>query len=345
MGNQISNSSLRQQIWQEQLLTESTHELYFATRGLISSKKEGGNGIILRKDDFTKKPGNKLTMGLAMNLTGEGVNGDNEMKGNEEEYDTYTFDLYIDQKRNSIRQKGRMDEKKVAYNMRTTAKNLLKKWQARMMEKDIFRKLSGQTSYTFANTPTAASSNRVLFGGDASSQSDIDSSDKFDTSLISKAKVLAKTEVSGRPIIEPLDIEGGRYYVCFVHEYQGYDLKQDSVWMQAQREAGLRGRKNPIFQDAYGVWDGVLVVPHAFVATYTDWGSGGITPGARALFCGKQACAFGIGEPVRWNEESDDRGNKHVITCGAIWGSQKIVFNSEDFGVISLDTYAVNPNA
>ena len=345
MGNSISNSNLRGQVWQKDLIYEAVADIYFTSRGLISTQKEGGNGIILRKDDLLTKPGNKITCGLTMNLTGEGVDGDNELKGHGVEMTTYDFSLYVDQKRQEVRLKGRMDEQKAVYNMRTQAKNLLKIWQTRMFEKEIFRKLAGITSYTFANTPTVPSTNRILYGNDATSDADIDSADVFDTDLVSRAKVLAKAEVSGRPIIEPLRIEGGDYYVCFIHEYQGYNLKKDSVWAQANREAGLRGKKNPIFQDAYGVYDGVLFVPHPFVPTFSTWGAGGNLPGARALFCGRQALAFGFGERGRWHEESDDRGNKWTISAGAIWGCQKTRFNSEDLGVIALDTYAVNPNA
>lgn len=345
MGNSSSNSNLQAQIWQKQLMYEATADIYFASRGLISTLKEGGNGIILRKDDLLTKQGNKITMGLAMNLSGEGVDGDNELKGHGEEMTTYDFSFNVNQKRHEVRLKGRMDEQKAVYNMRTQAKNLLKTWQTRMFEREIFRKLAGITSYTFSNTPTAPSTNRVLYGGNATSTADIDSADTFDTNLVDKASVLAKTEVSGIPIIEPLRIEGRDLYVCFIHEYQGYDLKHDSVWTQSNREAGLRGKKNPIFQDAYGIWGNVLFVPHPFVPTFSTWGSTANLPGARALFCGKQALAFGFGEKGHWNEESDDRGNKWVISGGGIWGTQKIVYNAEDLGVIALDTYAKNPNA
>ena len=345
MGNTSGNTNMRREIWIRKVLYEASQEMYFAKHGMVSTEKYGGNGILLRKDDLKKEKGDKITCALAMLLGGEGRDGDDEMKGHEQEMTVYDFSFYVNQNRQSVRLAGRMDEQKTAYNQRDTAKNRLKLWFRRKMEKEIFRKLAGVTSYTFSNTPTAPSTNRILYGGDATSQATIDSSDKFDTTVISKAKVLAETEVSGRPIIEPVMTEDGEVFVCFVHNYQAYDLFQDSVWQQAQREAALRGKKNPIFTGALGVWDGVVIHKHPFVPTYSTWGATSDQPGARALFCGKQAAAFGFGGGKSWNEETDDRGNKWVITGGGIWGVQKTIFNSEDFGVISLDTYAVNPNA
>jgi hypothetical protein len=46
-----------------------------------------------------------------------------------------------------------------------------------------------------------------------------------------------------------------------------------------------------------------------------------------------------------WNEETDDRGNALAITAGTIYGVKKSRYNSADFGVIAVDTYAADPNA
>jgi hypothetical protein len=44
---------------------------------------------------------------------------------------------------------------------------------------------------------------------------------------------------------------------------------------------------------------------------------------------------------MSWYEEIDDYGNEKGISCGAIFGINKSVFNSKDFAVISIDSYAV----
>ena len=203
MANTVSNTNLRRVIFEKKLIFEAVQNLWLMKAGQIKTKEEGGGAIVLQKNDFLVEKGHKVTVGFSPLLTGEGVDGDNEMKGHEGELDTYDFSWYIDQKRHSVRLKGRMDEQKAAYSMRGEAKTQLKLWLARMIEKDLFRKMAGLTTYTFANTPTAPSSSRNLFGGNATETADIDSADVIDTDLIAKAVVLAETEVDGVPLIEP----------------------------------------------------------------------------------------------------------------------------------------------
>jgi hypothetical protein len=44
-------------------------------------------------------------------------------------------------------------------------------------------------------------------------------------------------------------------------------------------------------------------------------------------------------------EEDADAGNEHLVTAGCIIGVKKTRFNSKDFGVLAVDTYAADPNA
>lgn len=46
-----------------------------------------------------------------------------------------------------------------------------------------------------------------------------------------------------------------------------------------------------------------------------------------------------------WKEETDDFGNEPVVAAGTILGLTKVQFNNRDFGVISVDTAATDPNA
>ena len=340
-----SNSGFRAQVWIKKLLFEAQQKMFFNRMGQVSTIKDGGKGIIMQKTDLIKKQGEKIEIAFSPFLTGDGIEGDNELEGNEEEMSLFTQEVEIDQIRNAVRLKGRMDEQKAAYSMRSQARQSLTDWLARKWEKEIFWKLGGIVGKTFSNTPTVPSSSRALFGGNATSDSDIDSSDVLDTDLISKLKVLAETEVSGVPIIQDLGLPKGVRYVLFAHSFQIYDLKRDSVWMQANREAGIRGVKNPLFQDAAGMWDSVLVVKHPFIETFSTFGSGGNLPGARALLCGRSAICMAHGMDLKWVEKSFDFGNKWAIAAGAIFGLQKTKFNSIDWGVIAADTYAINPNA
>jgi hypothetical protein len=71
------------------------------------------------------------------------------------------------------------------------------------------------------------------------------------------------------------------------------------------------------------------------------WAGGAVSiPIARAILCGQQAGVVAWGKDVEWTEKQFDYGNKWGISVGAIFGVQKPVFNSLDYGVISIATAA-----
>lgn len=335
MSNTISNVNLRAQLWEKELIREVQSDLWVTRRGMMGT---GADNVLQTKTELAKEAGDKITIGLRMKLTGGGIVGDNEVVGHETDMIVHDFSFKIEQLRKGIRLKGRMDEKRAVYNMRKEARDALRTWLVEEIEQDIFAKLCGVTARTFANTPTAPSSARRLFGGAATSTNTITAADKFAPVDISKAKTMAKTI---KPRLEPLRINGNDRYVIIIHDYQAFDLKQNPVWNAAQRDAGIRGETNPIFSGALGMWDGVIVHTHENIAHYTNWGTGSVE-GATAIFVGRQAGMFGYGGPVIWHEETKDAGNKQAFYCGRIFGCQKAKFNGQD-RLISIQTAAKKP--
>jgi hypothetical protein len=69
---------------------------------------------------------------------------------------------------------------------------------------------------------------------------------------------------------------------------------------------------------------------------------------ARAVFLGAQAGVVGFGRAmdwpmrVKWVEELLDGANQLRVTGGMIFGVKKTIFNSIDFGVIIISSWAVN---
>lgn len=69
---------------------------------------------------------------------------------------------------------------------------------------------------------------------------------------------------------------------------------------------------------------------------------------ARAVFLGAQAGVVGFGRSqdwpmrIKWIEELLDAANQLRVTAGMIFGCKKTIFNSIDFGVITISTWAVN---
>ena len=63
------------------------------------------------------------------------------------------------------------------------------------------------------------------------------------------------------------------------------------------------------------------------------------------MFCGAQAAVIGFGREngpntMTWVEELFDYKNQLGVAAGMIWGAKKNVFNSQDFGVITVSSYA-----
>lgn len=369
--NTTSIDALRPELWEKQLFADIIDGLYFNESGLMG---EDENNIIQVKMDLMKQQGDTETVGLTAKLTGTGVSGDEELEGNEEAINAYSDSVLIDQKRFGIRLKGKLDEQKNGYSMRTDAKTKLTDRLQEFIERQIFLKLGGVTNpslvdiagdtysadCSWSNTPTfipdadeaAGSGNRYICAN-TSGMDALAATDLITPTLISKARIKARLS---KPKIQPLRIKGKNYYVMWVHPWQAYDLRNNAQFAQAQREAMPRGDDNPIFTSALGIWDGVILYEHEYVPFLQTTGASasnsfrGVATGTdcavnafRALLCGKQAAVMlKATNDNGWVEETFDYKNKTGFATGLIGGIDKIMFNSKEYGVITVDTAATN---
>lgn len=316
--------------------------------------------------------GEKISYDLIMQLKMQPIEGDNTLRGKEEQLQFYTDSVYIDQMRGGVNTGGRMTAKRTIHDLRAVARARQSDWWARVQDELFFMYLSGgrganadyifPTTYTgFANNAfTAPDSNHILYAGSATSKATLASTDKVDLTLIEKGVTQADTVgggTSGIPMLQPIRIEGQEHYVFLMHTYCAYDLRTNTStgqWLDIQKAAATAlGNKSPIFMDALGVHDGVVLHKHRAVTTFTDYGAGANVAASRGLFMGRQAgvVAFGSrgGEGMRfgWDEELEDRGNQVVITTHSILGTKKSTFSIDgtntDFGVIAMDSAAAKP--
>jgi N4-gp56 family major capsid protein len=376
MANTVSTAALRPEIWQKELYKDVIDNLYFTQNGLMG---EGEDNIVQIKKDLVKQNGDQITIPLTAKLSGNGVTGDAELEGNEEAISQYSDAIVISQKRFAVRLTGRLDEQMNAFDMRSDAKKKLSIRLQEFIERQIFFKLAGvnNTSLTdindvgvaadcaWSNAPDrvpdadelAGYGKRYLCADYAAGLDSLATTDLLTPALISMAKVKAMT---ASPQVLPLKISGRNYYVMFVHPWQAMDLKNNATFAQAQREADVRGDENKIFTGALGIWDGVVLKEHEYVpfldisgaSTASDMDGFNSASGSdcdasadafRALLCGKQAVAFAqCKNDAGWVEETFDYKNKVGFATGIIGGIQKVTFNSKDYGVIAVDTYATH---
>lgn len=315
--------------------------------------------------------GEQITYDLVMQLRMQPIEGDNLLEGSEEDLKFYTDQVYIDQMRGGVNTGGRMSRKRTMHDLRVIARARQGEWWARVFDELIFIYLSGSrgvnndyifpTSYPgFANNGLVApDADHLMYGGNAISKATIGTDDGFSLALVEKAVSKASTMgggTSGIPAIEPIKIEGEERYCLVMHPWQAYELRTNvgtGQWLDIQKAIATNvGNKSPIVVGGLGMHNNVVLHQHRGVIRYTDYGNASV-PAARALFMGRQAGVVAFGSPgtglrFDWNEESRDNGNVAVITTGSIFGVKKTAFTiegiSRDFGVLSLDTYAKDPN-
>ncbi len=338
---------------------------------------EGADSIITVKDEMKKEKGDRVTVGLRTQLVGDGVTEGQTLEGNEEQLATFSDSLLLNELNHAVRVKGEgtIDNQRILFNTRKEAKSGLKDWYAKRLSIGFFLHACGYTGGTYThrgmtidvtksvfnlgNTITAPTSSRKVFAAAGSGESNttdqaIESDDIFDLRLIDYAKELART--SSVPI-RPINIEGGEYFVCYLHPYQVVDLRTDTgtgQWMDFSKTAYMgRGKDNPIFNGSLGMYNGVILRESEDVTPGVNSSSSAtISTVRRAVFLGAQAAMFGVGseynppsrgQPAsgfKWVEETFDYQRELGVSAQSLLGLKKTVFNSLDFGAITISTYA-----
>lgn len=319
--------------------------------------------LIMLQTDLSKGPGDKVTYGLRVQLIGDGVSENQVLEGNEEALTTYADSLLINELMHAVRvrNKGTIDAQRVTFDMRSEARDGLKDWFANRFDQCFANHVCGYTAetrplYLGNNAAVAPSSGtapqtRILRGGGvANDQSCSAVGQQFDLTLLDKAKEIALTT---SPLIRPLRIAGGEYYVCFLHPSQVTTVRTSTSsgqWLDIQRAAMQGGMitQNPIFTGALGVYNGVILYEWARLTQGQNSGTGvAVANTRRAVFAGAQAAMIGFGQRYTgqsrfsWVEKTFDYERELGVSGKTVWGMKKTVFNALDFGSIVITTYAV----
>ena len=360
-------SGLRRQLWASELMDDVIRDV----KNVMQFAGEDDNNVIQISRELKKSKGEQESFGLVTRLAGDGVTGDDELEGNEEAMASYAETVAIDQIRNAVRLKGKLDEQKAAYDQIKPAKENLRKWMKEFICRQVFLKLGGVTNTTlvdvngvtvggralWSNTPdfipdadeNAGFGNRYLCADFAAGTTSLAAGDTMTLDLVTRVATKAKL---ANPKIQPLSVDGEDFYVMYLHPLQARDIRLSSDWKTAQQNARERSEKNPVFRGALGYWSGVLLLENEFVpwldvsvalnsfrgaASGTDCA----VDCARALLCGRQAVLMAeASNPEALVVETFDYKNKDGVAASFIGGIQKAMFNSKEFGVIALDTAA-----
>ncbi|MBO3760341.1 N4-gp56 family major capsid protein [Ciceribacter sp. L1K22] len=323
--------------------------------------------VIQRLTDLESDAGDTIQFDLSVQLRSKPTYGDNRLQGKEEALRFYSDEVKIDQMRHGVSAGGKMSRKRTIHNIRKIGRDRLSDYWSKFMDQMVTIYMAGSRGVNenfyedigwagHANNPIQApDAAHLLYGGDATSKATLDSGDKMNAALIRRAKVKAGMMAAVAPEnaqMLPVMINGEAHYICVMSEFQSYDMKSADAagWLEYQKAAaGAEGRNSPLFKGNLGMIDNVVLHDHQDMIRFSDYGAGGNVKAARALFMGRQAgvIAFGAtgGYRFSWTEEMQDHGNEPVISAGIIAGAKKTRFNNTDFGNLSLDTAAADPNA
>lgn len=320
MKTQVATGdALTQKLWDEDLFRDTKKEAYFSR--FMST---GPNSIIHEKRQLTKKKGDKITFGIRMRLSGAGIEEGGVLEGNEEALTTYDHSVTLKRYRHAVRDAGDLDRQRPIYDMDDQARQALMDWGSEKVDQ-------------LAMDALVASPTKIFYGGSATSTATVTATDLVTPALISKVRVWAKTGgARAQTPLRPIKVMGKMYFILLVHPDVMYDLKQDSTYSQARREALERGKSNPIFTGAEGVWDGVVVHEHENVPIVTNWGAGSNVAGAKCSLMGAQSLVWAWGKRPKIIPKTFDYDEEHGFAIAMTARTNKPVFNSLDYGSIAV---------
>ena len=358
-------------VWARDVWREARQVSFYLSNFIGDSK----DAMLHRIKELKEVKGQaRAVITLVPDLEGDGVVGDNQLEGNEEEIKAYDQVIEYDQMRNANRLEGRMVDMRSIVQFRENSKNLLSYWLAQRIDEQIALVLSGVSfdyringavrtgsqwnQLAYAGYITAPSANRHFRwdkANDTLAAGATNAVTAADTPTWSMLVTLKSklSELGIRPIRTEDGIE---VYNIFMTNRGIARLKKDSDFLNAWTHAQKSGDSNPIFKgtrkggrtgffiDGLNIMEYENVYNTTGLAGGSKWGSGGNVEGQRILCCGAQALGVAdIGLP-RWVEKDFDYDNSPGVSIAKLFGLLKPVWQSsrtgtkEDFGVVCLDT-------
>lgn len=348
--------------WSTGMAVDQAKKSYFEKKFVGTNE----NSVIQRKTELESDSGDRITFDLSVQLRGQATEGDQRLEGKEENQRFYTDEVAIDQARHAVSAGGKMTRKRTVHNLRDNARRLLSDYWSRFYDEMMFIYLSGargiNPDFLFPlgwagranNAIQAPDTTHLMYGGSAVSKATLASTDTMSRKVVERANTKAAMLQAQNPDaanMVPVMIEGEEHYILLMNPFQAHSLRTESgsEWIDIQKAAAAaEGRNNPLFKGGLGMIGNTVLHSHRNGVRFSDYGAGGNVAAGRALFLGAQAgvCAFGSTGGLRWdwNEEMKDYGNEPTVAAGAIFGFKKSRFNGMDFGVLSIDTAAADPN-
>jgi N4-gp56 family major capsid protein len=353
-----THTNLVQQVWNARTWKFAYKNSFFGK--YVGSEKQQ-NSLVLTKDDLKKSKGDRVTFNIMAPLVDSGLIDDATREGAEVALEFYDYSVDVHEYSQQVRLKGKKTEQSTSINLRSQATAALGSWAGYIIDANTALCLSGLAAVNGAFSAVAPSTNRKWFGGqtaagtveEVANDAAIDSATNnlFGPEVISAVKRKATLAHDGYSKLMPIMVDGMELFVMFLHKYQAKALRESTSWKNSHLYCDVRGLKNEIFRGGLGIYDGVLL--HEYDHIESRYGEGGSTATeyfesgddcangiyvARALFCGKGCAVHGYAQYPDQVVKMLDYNSKWGASADMLVAIGKPKFNSEDYGVITVDT-------
>ena len=343
------NDALAVKKWARSLAVEALNATDIAP--LIGND---ATSIIQRKTEL-KDGGDRVRIGLRMQLTGDGFTENETAEGNGESLTLYSDDIVVNELGHvvGVASKNTIDQQRVLFDLRMEARDGLADWYAKRWSVSFFNQVCGYTAeantkFTGLNAAVAPSSTHHLYKGSTKTDQGQGGSDTFTLDMIDKAVEIAKT-VS--PKIRPIRVNGADKWVMYIHPFQTTSLRTSTStgqWLDIQKAAMQGGQvsDNPIFTNALGEYHNVIIREALDVTQGVHSSTGApVATTRRAVLLGAQAACIAFGKQTgvgrfRWNEEAYDHKRRLEVSAWTIHGLKKLQFNASDFATVVVSSRA-----
>lgn len=305
---------------------------------------KGTNSVIQMRTELGKGEGDRITFGIRLPLTGEGIVGNDTVEGNEEKLVFKNFNMTIEELNHAVDTGGKMEQQRVPYDLMKEGRDGLQEWWSDKLSDLAFAVLCGDTDFTiagssFAQDQSNPDADHTLVVNDATAGS-LTSADELDLHFLDRMKQRAIMPASSNSFkVRPLMIKGKKFFRVILHTYVFDKLRQNTnvaQWGDLKRSADKLQQVDTEIE-----YNGLLVTKSERVRN----------PDAsneyRNVLLGAQAACFawgGAGESksttMSFVPYEKDAKRFVMIRGGGIFGMKKTRFNSRDYGIVTGKSYA-----
>lgn len=332
-----TSNALTKKLWEETLFRDVQIESYFVSRFM----SESDNNIVQVATELTKNQGDQVTFGVVSNFSGDGVVSGQILEGNEEGIISYDYSIVLEQYRHGTRTHGKLDVQRAMFSIPDVSRDKLKIWGAEKIDKLLVTALLASPTKILYRDGVAGAPSGTAVSATAKTALTAANS-KLTPNFISVLRVWAKTGGAGATYrIRPVKMDGQEWYVLLVNPACMYDLRIDSTFQTAQKDAMERGKDNPLFRGATAVWDNVIIHETERIPLFTDGGGAAVT-GAFGALMGAQTLVWAWGERPNTVQKEFDYDNEVGWAWQMIAKGGKPKFNSKDYGTVGVVFAATN---